>query len=672
MAIKQRVLKSIRYTMDLLETCDGVVLPKIVASLEDVDSLLQDGLISEYRAHYKEIVDGVKSALQSASANDVPVVCSLSNDLLSLIEKQIASETHFKKEIVFLPYNASMWDSMESVWQAAKEDKDHVVTYVVPIPYCDRNPDGSAHEWHIDNFPKYVPIVDYRRIDLRVMRPDVIVIHYPYDAANNVTSVSSEYYAAELKHYTNRLVYIPYFILEEIEPGNKSKEREFAKFVLLPGVTESNLTIVQSDKMRDVYVNILSQSTDKTEREYWEKRILGLGSPKIDKVLLTRRECMYLPKSWRQIIEKANGQRKKVFLYSQSFANLLHYEDKMLDKLEWSLSKFYEQLDEVALLWRPHPLFVKALGAMRPELLERYVDIVERYRNGAWGIYDESANLHRAVAVSDIYYGGESSLVGLFVKTNRATVLQDIHTFGDTHKYLLAPSAAVLDKTEENVYCLLENGFPGLFRVNIFSGQMSLVSLFPNSAYKSVSRISVNTFCVQKCLGLIKIDNFIFILPWNCENILCFDLVSEKFSSIDKKLFWHNEDVPLPRKLRIVLAVEWQRSLYMVNQDGIVFVYDLQTGKGTVYTQLYENNDVDTSADDVIPLRQRSDECCVKFNKIWAIKGKSDIVAFDMKQRCWKEFPPVVPKNRELQKILSYKDGFILIDGYSQCYKWHP
>ena len=38
-----------------------------------------------------------------------------------------------KKEIVFLPYKASMWDSLESIWRAAAEDPGWDA-YVIPIP----------------------------------------------------------------------------------------------------------------------------------------------------------------------------------------------------------------------------------------------------------------------------------------------------------------------------------------------------------------------------------------------------------------------------------------------------------------------------------------------------------------------------------------------------------
>ena len=52
-----------------------------------------------------------------------------------------------RKEVVFLPYKASMWDSLESIWMAACEDPS-CDAYVIPIPYYDKNPDGSLGELH--------------------------------------------------------------------------------------------------------------------------------------------------------------------------------------------------------------------------------------------------------------------------------------------------------------------------------------------------------------------------------------------------------------------------------------------------------------------------------------------------------------------------------------------
>ena len=83
-----------------------------------------------------------------------------------------------KKEIVFFPYNPTMWDSMESVWMAAKADPDYDA-YVIPIPYFDKDESGNPLNEHydIDGYPDYVDVLDYRNIDFDHFSADVIVIH---------------------------------------------------------------------------------------------------------------------------------------------------------------------------------------------------------------------------------------------------------------------------------------------------------------------------------------------------------------------------------------------------------------------------------------------------------------------------------------------------------------
>jgi len=108
-----------------------------------------------------------------------------------------------------------MLDSLESVWKATYEDKERCNAYVMPIPYASLNPDRSVEKWHweIDSFPKYVPMLDWRRIDLKAWHPDVIFYHSPYDDTNLMISVESRYYSRNLKECADKLVYIPYFIL---------------------------------------------------------------------------------------------------------------------------------------------------------------------------------------------------------------------------------------------------------------------------------------------------------------------------------------------------------------------------------------------------------------------------------------------------------------------------
>ena len=106
------------------------------------------------------------------------------------VQNSIHRDTKERLEVVFLPYKESMWDSLESVWMAAEQD-ENCDAYVIPIPYFDKNPDGTVKEMHYeaDEFPKYVTVTGYEEYDFQERHPDMVFIHNPYDDHNYVTSV---------------------------------------------------------------------------------------------------------------------------------------------------------------------------------------------------------------------------------------------------------------------------------------------------------------------------------------------------------------------------------------------------------------------------------------------------------------------------------------------------
>lgn len=79
------------------------------------------------------------------------------------------------------------------------------------------------------------------------------------------------------------------------------------------------------------------------------------------------------------------------------------------------------------LLWRPHPLIQATIESMRPGLWKEYKELVSKYRQEGWGIYDDSPDVDRAVVISDAYYGdGSSSVVQLYRKTGKTFMIQDV------------------------------------------------------------------------------------------------------------------------------------------------------------------------------------------------------------------------------------------------------
>lgn len=427
--------------------------------------------------------------------------------LLMEIKHEFNSNLKVRKTAVFLPYKASMWDSLESVWKAADED-ENCDAYVIPIPYFDRNADGSLGEMHYegDLYPTYVPITAYDAFDLEEQRPDMIFIHNPYDEYNRVTSVHPDFYSSKLKNYTDSLVYIPYFILSEIEPENELAIEGMEHFCKTPAVLNAHKVIVQSEKMKQVYVKVLTKWQGEHTRAKWEEKILGLGSPKVDKVLNTRKEDLEIPQEWLRIIEKPDGSWKKIIFYNTSLTAMLQNSDKYLDKVEDVLRVFYENKDEVALLWRPHPLLMSTIESMRPELRERFSRVIRKFKDEGWGIYDESAELDRAIFLSSAYYGDLSSVVQLYKETGKTIIIQDVQIRYCNKKTLSLVIGAGAICNNELIFTEFYIG--GLFKLNLITGKICIIKEIKDrldgfrlyrSAYIEGNNIWFKPWNVSKC-----------------------------------------------------------------------------------------------------------------------------------------------------------------------------
>ena len=318
-----------------------------------------------------------------------------------------------RKTAVFLPYKASMWDSLESVWKAACDDEEWE-SVVIPIPYYNRNTDDSLGEMQYEgaDFPEDVPVTDWQQYSLEKEHPDIIFIHNPYDQFNIVTTVHPLFYASRIKDYTEKLVYIPYFVHQN--------DIVAEHYCVLPGTIYADVVILQSEKVREQYLRYyeaaLPELVEKQGREAIEKKFQALGSPKFDVSADSQND---IPEEWREFL----GQGKKVIFFNTHLRGLMQGQsEQFLRKLEWVFN-FFQKQEDVVLLWRPHPLMVETARAMNPEAVEPYLKLVERYRRQKIGIYDDSRELHRAIDLSDAYYGSGSSVVELFRQQGKPVML---------------------------------------------------------------------------------------------------------------------------------------------------------------------------------------------------------------------------------------------------------
>ena len=491
-----------------------------------------------------QVLGGVEQALNALPAAPDAALCretaALLLELTGHLHQQVA-QARTRKLIVFLPYKASMWDSLESIWMAADKDREHCQAMVVPIPYADRNPDGTAAQWHyeINQYPKYVPVIDHRSVDLEKLHPDVIFIHNPYDNYNAVTSVDMQYYSAKLKQYTDNLVYVPYFVVgDTISPH----------FCQTPGVINADHVIVQDENIKEQYERYYPGGNPPAGK------FLALGSPKFDKFLGTTRADYTLPQSWQRII----GGRK-VVLYNTSLTTMLNSTDLFCRKLRAVFAAF-RRCNEVVLWWRPHPLMRATFKSMRPEYYDEYCTLERQYIEDGWGIYDDTPELERAIVCSNAYYGDlASSVVWLYRATGKPMLFQDYTQvcFQPFWFFGLAtmPDASWLVKP------VLRRGF---LRILSQTGKVNLHQDFATPAIRGEDALH------QSYFASLQVGHQFYLLPWESQDLYCYDMATRTGRHINLHL------QGVMKSAMVICAHDYRGRLYCWGNGNELLEYDIQ------------------------------------------------------------------------------------------------
>lgn len=121
-------------------------------------------------------------------------------------------------------------------------------------------------------FPDDVPVTDYNSYDFSARQPDMIVYQNPYDEYNLTTSVHPFFYARNLRQFTERLIYIPWFKLDESASDSPQAHKNMKYYAAMPGVVLADRVYVQSEKIRQIYIDFLTGFTGES-RAIWENKI---------------------------------------------------------------------------------------------------------------------------------------------------------------------------------------------------------------------------------------------------------------------------------------------------------------------------------------------------------------------------------------------------------------
>ena len=647
---------------DLLANCQNFAI-QIGEYIEEIEgegtqtvSLLEDYCELAYQAYTGVSDANYAKKLQSQAIK---------------IENSVRSELKPNKiEAVFFPYQLSMFDSFHSVYLAAKADPCCDV-YVIPIPWYEKNSNGTLGEMHYDGdqYPEGIPVTDWQEYDVETRHPDVIFTHAPFDLGGAVTSLHPDFYSKRLRELTDFLCYIPYFVCTDDVSDYHVKTE---------GCAYAHKVIVQSEKVRDTYVRIFREAFGDQYGKPKDK-FVALGSPKFDAVINAKREDYKLPEEWSKLI---NG--KKVILYNTTIAAALENNEQYLKKIR-SVFDIFRERGDVMLWWRPHPLMEANYRSMRPHLLVVYQQIVKDYKQEGWGIYDDTPDLHRAIAWTDAYYVDMSSLVAMYGVTGKPVMISSIITYGTEYQPL---SIHVANK---DVWFSIRDNIDALVKVNKTDNSLEIVRVLNNgNNYSwrygmqnyasantngvicfppfSIEEVVSNNWCsnafgndihdykinMKSFIGVVTFGKYIFYTPYLYPAIIRLSTETNEISRYSdwvQSLEKHSSNihdafflVPL-----IVDDILWLAS----SRANAVVAFDMNSCSSQVY--------------EVGVKGYRYGEICFDGESFWLTprhNTNTPIIKWNPKTGIIKEFCEIYSKNVEFANIV-YCEGYVWLLPYS-------
>ena len=407
---KQKILKTVDKLVEYNKTLEKYrgsskylfdkILRECNKLVDEID--ISDCSFEEYEAlgEYKKLI------------NSPEYDADLIKKKLDVFFQQIQEENETYR-VLFLPYKYSMWDSLESIFEAAKED-ENCEAYVMPIPYYDKDQDRKLTEMHDESgsYPDDIGIISWQDNQVDEIDPDVIFIHNPYDGNNLLTSIHPDYYTNKLVCKDRIVIYVPYYVSYTDDEG-------ISVFMGSAGYY-TDYVIVQSEWYKEKFElemlkhNILNDGN----------KFIVLGNPKYDKIRSLNKYEYPLRDDWKEKLLDKSGNKKFTVLLDTTI-EVLAGREKTLRKVE-EVIDFFEKQKDFALIWRPHPLIKPTLRNMFPELVPEYKKLVDRCKNLDNCIFDDTNDMHTAIVWSDAFMGKYGSMIELYRVTKKPTIMLEI------------------------------------------------------------------------------------------------------------------------------------------------------------------------------------------------------------------------------------------------------
>lgn len=385
-------------------------------------------------------------SVQLGQADDIAACITAMQNKIVETEQFLQTELLAQNEVVIFIDKAEHWHFVEWYWKKLIKT-DNTDIFIVPLPYFYKKYDGTcyASKYEFEEIKKCIDsfiqrsrdknvesctkVVEYNEFDVKLHHPEQIIIQNPCDEWNQAITLLEDYYSRNLQKYTDQLVYIVPFRVEEFTKENYREYHNMQYYCTMPGVVRADVTYVQSGNMREVYIQKLIEFAGEDTRAVWEKKIVVAEGTEADNTSGKAKEKNKILSAGETCQQRQSEKacRKKIAFFVQ-VGLTIQYKEEMLKKLESVLEIFKGSQEKVELIWigdKEHDVFLKNYDS---EFAKKYDAISENFQKEGWGTYLDrtDASVSELVQMCDAYYGSASHIALEFEVKKKPVMIMDV------------------------------------------------------------------------------------------------------------------------------------------------------------------------------------------------------------------------------------------------------
>lgn len=394
LSLSNTVIEAVAYMMDnnsieLINDCVNATIEIETHLKLNTNSLKSTELLDD--------ISDIKSKLENIQSSDD--LADIFNQYIDFNQKcpNLIKRTY---KLLFAAELAGKWDSMSSVYEAAKNRDDCVVDVVIqPIFRSVNLPNGQNRtEVIYDDYltPLGIKHTLYKNYSFEKEQPDITFISQPYESCT-----IDMFWPQNIANYS-KVVYLPYYTALLLSKGGT-----IHSFFNSNTVKLAWKLACQSEKMAKFYNGI-------TENR--GKNVVVSGLPKWDPIINAYNQPILYPDSWNHKLEG-----KTVFLWNTHFST--DVSPSNLLKKGFEFIKIFKERKDIALIWRPHPMTETVIKTYVPERHKDFVRLKNTIERSENMVADFSTSILPAYHWANALISDYSSIIPQFLLFDNRPIL---------------------------------------------------------------------------------------------------------------------------------------------------------------------------------------------------------------------------------------------------------